>query len=130
MTGSETARTDETTRSARAWWLLTLAVALEVTGTLSMKAALTAPWLFAIVAIGYVGAFFLLMLVLRAGLPLGVAYGVWSASGVVLTAVLSAFLFGEPITFVMGLGVVLVVGGVLCIELGSQAAHAPAEGTR
>jgi small multidrug resistance pump len=47
---------------------------------------------------------------------------VWGASGVALTAVASALLFGELLTGTMILGLVLIILGVLCIELGSQLA--------
>jgi len=72
---------------------------------------------------GYVGAFTLLALVLREGMALGVAYGIWGAMGVALTAVLAALLFGQPLTGVMILGLALIIGGVLTVELGSQAAQ-------
>lgn len=110
-------------RGARPWLLLACAIALEVTASLSLKAALEAPGLYAVVAVGYVGSFACLGAVLRAGMPLGVAYGVWGATGVALTAGLSTALFGEPFTPLMGVGVALIIGGVLLIELGSQAAH-------
>ena len=56
------------------------------------------------------------------GMGLGVAYGIWGATGVVLTAVFATALFGDPLTATMGVGIALVIGGVLCVELGSQAA--------
>ena len=56
-------------------------------------------------------------------MQIGVAYGIWGASGVVLAAVLSAAIFGEPLTAVMGLGMVLIISGVLTVELGSQKAQ-------
>jgi len=102
---------------------LAAAIGLEVTATLSLKGAMEIPGLYAVVAIGYIGSFCALALVLRAGMALGVAYGIWGACGVALTAVLSSLLFGEPLTALMGLGIVLVIGGVLCVELGAQAAH-------
>jgi small multidrug resistance pump len=54
-------------------------------------------------------------------LALGVAYGIWEASGVALNAIISKFLLKEPFTWLMGLGIVFIMGGVLLIELG--AAH-------
>lgn len=105
------------------WLILAGAIALEVSATLSLKGAMELPVLYAVVAIGYVGSFVALSAVLRAGMPLGVTYGIWGASGVMLTALLSSLLFGEPLTAVMGLGIVLIIGGVLCVELGSQAAR-------
>ncbi|MFC9266429.1 DMT family transporter [Streptomyces zhihengii] len=105
------------------WLLLVAAILLEVTATLSLRGALEHPALYLVVAAGYIGAFTVLSLVLRAGLPLGVAYGIWGASGVALTAVLATFIFGDPLTALMGVGIALVIAGVLCVELGTQAAH-------
>ena len=68
---------------------------------------------------GQVGA---LALVLRERVPLGVAYGIWGASGVALTAILSTLIYGEPLTPIMVGGIVLIILGVLTIELGSQRA--------
>ncbi|MGP9843601.1 DMT family transporter [Brachybacterium sp. 107] len=104
------------------WLFLAGAIAFEVTGSLSLKAALEAPGFFALAAIGYVGAFALLAGALRRGMPLGVGYGIWGASGVAMTAIFSAILFGEPMTGLMTLGIAVIIGGVLCVELGSQAA--------
>lgn len=107
----------------RAWLFLAVAIVTEVTGSLTLKAALDAPWLYVIVVTGYVSAFACLAQVLKAGLSVGVAYGVWGAVGVALTAVLSWLIFGEPLTLVMVLGIVLIIAGVLCVELGSQLAQ-------
>nr|WP_196837144.1 SMR family transporter [Zhihengliuella flava] len=102
------------------WVLLATAVAAEVTATLCLKAALDQPLFYAVVAAGYAAAFGLLGRVLRAGMPLGVAYGIWSAAGVVLTAVASWLIYGEPITPLMACGFALVIGGVLLVEIGHQ----------
>jgi small multidrug resistance pump len=48
---------------------------------------------------------------------------------VALTALLSALLFSEPLTPIMGVGLVLIMGGVLCIELGRQRAEKARETT-
>lgn len=104
------------------WLLLAGAILLEVTATLSLRGAIDHPALYVIVVIGYLGSFAGLSLVLRAGMGLGVAYGIWGASGVVLTAMLASMIFGEALTGMMGLGIALVIGGVLCVELGAQAA--------
>ncbi|QCR18399.1 DMT family transporter [Agrococcus sp. SGAir0287] len=108
---------------ARRWMLLAAAIALEVTASLSLKGALDAPALYAVVVTGYVGSFACLGGALRAGVPLGVAYGIWGATGVALTATLSTLLFAEPFTPLMGVGIALIVAGVLLVELGSQQAR-------
>lgn len=102
------------------WMLLAFAILCEVSGSLSLKAALDDPRWYAVVAIGFVAAFTALSLCLREGMPLGVAYGIWGASGVALTAIFSHLFFSEPLTPVMIAGIVLIICGVLLIELGSQ----------
>ena len=74
-------------------------------------------------AAGFIGAFAFLAGVLNTGMALGVAYGIWGASGVALTAIMSFVIFGEPITLLMGVGIVIIIAGVLCVELGAQAAQ-------
>ena len=70
--------------------------------------------------IGYIATFVLLDRVLRAGMALGVAYGVWGAVGVAATAMLSALLFDESLSARMLLGIAVIAAGVLCIELGGR----------
>ena len=105
------------------WIFLTLAILVEVTATLSLKAALEAPALYTVVVAGYAAAFLCMFQALREGMSLGVGYGIWAACGVALTAVLSAVIFHEPLTLPMGIGIAAVMGGVLLVELGSQEAH-------
>ena len=107
---------------------LVAAIVLEVAGSLSLKGALEMPALYAVVTAGYLGAFAFLALTLQAGLPLGVAYGIWGAAGVALTATLSARIFDEPLTPLMGLGIAVIIAGVLCVQLGSGRARATAAG--
>nr|WP_225668036.1 SMR family transporter [Arthrobacter sp. 147(2020)] len=97
------------------------AILFEVGGTVSLRLAVDDKRWYGAVVVGYLVAFTMLTLTLAAGVPLGVAYGIWAASGVALTAVIGRFLFKEPFTWLMGLGIILIVGGVLLIELG--AAH-------
>jgi small multidrug resistance pump len=105
------------------WALLLAAILSEVTGSLSLKGALDHPVLYVPVALGFVVAFVLLTMVLRRGMPIGVAYGVWAALGVALTSVLSSVLYDEPFTPLMAAGIALTMAGVLCVEMGSQNAH-------
>lgn len=104
-----------------AYLFLLGAILFEVGGTVSLRLAVDDKRWYGAVVVGYLVAFTMLTLTLAAGIPLGVAYGIWAASGVALTAVIGRFLFKEPFTWLMGLGIILIVGGVLLIELG--AAH-------
>lgn len=99
---------------------LSMAIVAEVTATVSLRMASTGKKLWWIgVACGYVFAFTMLSVVLSEGVALGVAYGIWAAAGVAITAVLSRIFFKEPLTWVMNLGLILIVGGVLLIEFGA-----------
>ena len=109
----------------RKYFVLAAAIGSEVAATLALKAALDHPAWYALVVAGYVAAFAFLAVCLRLGLPIGVAYGIWGAGGVTVTAVLSAVIYGEPLTALMGLGIALIIAGVLTVELGSQHAQRP-----
>lgn len=104
------------------WLFLIGAIIFEVFGIVSLRMASTGKkkWFIGVI-VGYLIAFSMLVLTLSTGMALGVAYGIWAAAGVALTAVLSKFLFKEPLTLIMGAGIALIVGGVLLIEIG--AAH-------
>jgi small multidrug resistance pump len=78
-----------------------------------------------VVVLGYLAAFVGLAVVLSRGMGVGVAYGIWGASGVALTAVLSALIFGEALTVVMLCGIALIIAGVLLVENGSHTSAAP-----
>lgn len=102
------------------WLILAGAIVAEVAATLSLKGSQTHPAFYVVVAVGYVVAFACLTLVLKRGLGLGVAYGIWGAGGVALTAVLSWLVFDEALTPVMIGGIALVIAGVLLVETGSS----------
>ena len=102
------------------WLHLAGAILSEVAATLALRTAATAGsrrW-YAVVVAGYLVAFGLLSLTLHEGLGLGVAYGVWAAAGIALTAVASRVLFREPLTLLMAGGIAVIVAGVVLIELG------------
>ena len=109
-------------RGTCAWLALGGAIVSEVSATLALRQALNHPGFYVIVGIGYALAFILLSLTLKAGMPLGVAYGLWGALGVALAAVLSMLVFGEPITVLVALGIALIMAGVLLVEVGAQRA--------
>ncbi|UNB55541.1 multidrug efflux SMR transporter [Mycolicibacterium sp. YH-1] len=104
----------------RKWVLLTAAIVMEVAATLSLRASQDHPAWLGVVIVGYVGAFVLLALVLREGMAVGVAYGIWGASGTALTAVLAAVLFRDALTWAIAAGIALIIAGVLFVELGSR----------
>jgi small multidrug resistance pump len=106
------------------WLALACAILIEVFATLSLRASdgfRKRAWIVP-VALGYLASFYLLWISLSLGMPVGVAYGVWTACGVALVALIARFLFSEPLTWVMGLGIAFIIAGVLTIEM-SGAMH-------
>ena len=104
----------------RKWALLAAAIVSEVAATLSLRASQDhSAWIIVVVA-GYGVAFTMLTLVLREGVPVGVMYGIWGATGTALTAVLAALIFHDPFTWPIALGIAFIIAGVLFIELGSR----------
>jgi small multidrug resistance pump len=101
------------------WLTLLSAIAVEVFATLALRASdglRKKAWIAPIV-IGYLASFYLLWLTLGLGMPVGIAYGVWTACGVACVAVIARYLFNDPLTWKMMAGIGLIVAGVLTIEL-------------
>jgi small multidrug resistance pump len=101
------------------WWALVAAILIEVIATLSLRASdgfRKKAWIVP-VTLGYLASFYLLWLSLSLGMPVGIAYGVWTACGVALVALIARVLFAEPLTWLMMLGIALIVAGVLTIEM-------------
>jgi small multidrug resistance pump len=101
------------------WWVLAAAIGIEVVATLSLRASdgfRKKAWIVPVVG-GYLASFYLLWLTLSLGMPVGIAYGVWTACGVALVAVIARFLFKEALTWTMAAGIALIIAGVLTIEM-------------
>ncbi len=102
---------------------LALAIVGEVIATTFLK--LTSGeksvwWAYPIVVVGYLFAFVMLSQTLSRGVPLGIAYAIWAGVGVLLVALISWLAFGELLTWQQLLGMALVVGGVVLLELGGR----------
>lgn len=111
------------------WIYLALAILFEVAGTTALKAAegFTRPLPVIAVVLGYLAAFFFLGLSLKS-LPVGVAYAIWAALGMVLIAISGWLVFGERLDTWAIVGILLIVGGVIIIGAVSGAVDPPAPG--
>lgn len=102
------------------WLWLAAAIAAELCATLSLRASdgfRKRRWLIPVV-IGYLVSFVFLALTLSAGMPVGVAYGIWTAVGIGLVALLARAIWGDPLNRRMMLGIVVIAAGVVLVELG------------
>ncbi|GAA3734745.1 small multidrug resistance pump [Spinactinospora alkalitolerans] len=102
------------------WLMLIGAILAEVTGTIALRFSegFTRPVPSLVTAVGYLVAFYLLAQVLKQGMSIGVAYGIWAALGVLLVAVIGALFLGDTLTWVQVGGLVLVIAGVAALEMG------------
>ena len=74
-----------------------------------------------IALVGYTISFFLLSLTLRT-VPTGVAYAIWSGVGIVLVSAVAYFWQGQKLDIPALIGMGMIVGGVLVINLFSKTA--------
>ncbi|KJK22152.1 multidrug transporter [Burkholderiaceae bacterium 16] len=109
-----------------AYVLLALAIAAEVIATSSLKASesFTRLWPSLLVVAGYVGAFFLLMQVMKT-VPVGIAYAIWCGAGIVLVTLIASVLYRQVPDLAAWAGIGLIIAGVAVIRLFSKmgAAH-------
>lgn len=102
------------------WVWLAISIVCEVAATLSLRASdgfRKRRWLVPVTA-GYTSAFFFLGLALAAGMSVGVAYGLWTAIGIVLIAVFARAVWKEPLTPRMLAGIILIIIGVVLVKQG------------
>ncbi len=104
---------------------LGLAILFEVVGSSFMKASngFTKLLPTIVVAIAYLVCFYFLSLSLKT-ISLGTAYAIWGGLGILLTALISIFVFKQAIDLPAIIGITLIVGGVFVINFFSKtAAH-------
>lgn len=104
--------------AVRARVLLTVAILLEVVGTLSLRASdgFTHPGWTSLVVGGYVTSVVVFGRVLALGMTLGVAYGTLTAVGLVAAALTSAVVYRESLDLLTGTGLLLLLGGVVLLQ--------------
>lgn len=100
---------------------LGIAIAAEVTATSALKASngFTSLWPSLLSVVGYILSFYMLGQVVKT-VPLGVAYAIWSGIGIVGTAIIALFLYGQKLDAAAMIGMGLILGGALVIQLFSK----------
>ena len=103
------------------WAALLAAIACEVAGTSLLQASqqFTRPWPTAGTAVCYGLDFYLLSVTLKQ-MPVGIAYAIWSGLGVVAISLIGAVAFRQRLDAPAMLGLALIVGGVVVIQLFSK----------
>lgn len=105
-----------------AYLILILAVAAETIGTTALQASqqFTRFWPSVLVVVAYGVSFFLLSMTLKI-MPVGVVYALWSGLGIVLIAMIGLFVFGQKLDLPAILGIAMILGGIIVIQLFSNA---------
>jgi multidrug transporter EmrE-like cation transporter len=101
--------------------ILALAILAEVIGTSALKASQGFSKLgpSALVVLFYGAAFYLLARVFNT-IPVGIAYAIWSAGGIILVTLVAWIIYDQrPDGFAL-LGMALIIAGVLVINLLSK----------
>ena len=106
------------------WLLLGSSIGLEVIATnlLKLSDGFTKPIPTISALLIYTLSFYLVSIVFRS-LPVGLVYAVWSGVGIILTAIVAYFAFGQKLDMPAMLGIALIISGVLVINLFSTTNH-------
>lgn len=102
------------------WLILTLAILLELSGTICLKLShgfsKLAPSIG--VVFFYLGSFALMGQSLKT-LEVGIVYAIWSGVGTALIALVGVLAFGESVTAFKILGLLMIVGGTFLLRVSS-----------
>jgi len=100
---------------------LTVAILSEVAATSALKASAEfTRWIPSIIVLlGYGISFYCMTLVLRV-LSVGITYAIWSGEGIVLVAIVDAFVYKQIPDLAAILGMTLIISGILVIHLFSN----------
>ena len=100
---------------------LALAIATEIVGTSLLKVADGFTNLVAAggTVVAYAASFYFLSLALRS-IPVGVAYAIWSAVGIVAISIIGWVAFGQRLNSAALAGMGLVIVGVVVLQFAVQ----------
>ena len=100
------------------WMILSLAIALEVAGTTSMKLSegftRTIPSI--LIFVFYAASFVALTFALKK-IDLSIAYAIWAGAGTALITAIGILWFKEPATAIKLLSILLIIAGVVGLNL-------------
>lgn len=102
-----------------AWVLLSIAIAAEIFGTLSLKASDGLSKLMPSlgVLLGYATAFTLMAMSLKK-LDVGITYAIWSGVGIIGAAIGGVVFFDQHLSRMTMIGMAIIITGVVIMNLG------------
>ena len=72
-----------------------------------------------VVVVGYCVTFYFFSLALQT-IPVGIGYAIWSGVGIILVSIIAYFAYGQTLDLPALIGIGMILGGVLVINLFSQ----------
>ena len=104
------------------WLLLSLAILLELSGTTCLKLSHGFTRLFPSIGVVcfYMGSFALMAQSLKT-LEVGIVYAIWAGVGTALIAVVGVLAFGESVTTLKILGLLMIIGGTILLRMTATA---------
>lgn len=105
----------------RNYLFLAAAILCETIGTSVLKKTeqFTKPVPTLVFIIAMAASFYLLTFALKS-IPVGIAYAIWSAAGIVLISLAGYFIYRQSLDFPAMLGIGFIVAGVVIINLFSK----------
>lgn len=100
---------------------LGIAIATEIVGTALLKVSdgFSNLWATAATLVAYGLSFYFLSLALRT-IPIGAAYAIWSAIGIVVISLIGWIAFDQRLSPLALAGIAVVIVGVVMLQLGVQ----------
>ena len=107
--------------NASVYAVLMVAIVLEVMGTtaLQMSQQFTRLGPSIVLVLCYAASFYCLSMTLRV-IPVGIAYAIWSALGIVLISAVGLVFFRQKLDLAAIIGLGLIIAGVLVVNLFSK----------
>ena len=111
-------RVNQNPTNMNKWAYLLLAIISEVIATASIKSTEEFTNLIpsVVVIVGYCAAFYFLSLTLDE-IPLGIAYAIWSAVGIVGVALIAVSFHGQRLDTGAMVGIGLIIAGIVIMRL-------------
>ena len=105
------------------WLILSLAILLEVCGTVCLKLSHGFSRLLPSIGVVcfYLASFAVIAQSLKT-LEVGIAYAIWAGVGTALIAVVGILAFGESVTAFKILGLLMIIGGTFLLRMASAQA--------
>ena len=104
------------------WIFLSLAIAMEVTGTFFLKLPDGfAKWHWGLVSIFFYSCCFWVLAPAMKVIPVGVVYAIWAGVGILAATLLGIFVFSEKLGIIQYMFIVLILIGAVGLRLTTEA---------